>query len=85
MDIEGEIVTIKERNARVELDKAWEVSSLRIGIVSAVTYLLAALTLWMIDAARPWLTALVPTLGFALSTFSIPPIKHWWIRRRSER
>ena len=39
-------------------------------------------TLMFIDAAKPWLTALVPTIGWILSTLTLTPLKRWWMGKR---
>jgi hypothetical protein len=80
--IEQQLEIIKQRNSRVEADKAWEASPMRIGTICVITYLIAALLLYVIGAHRFWLDALVPPLGFFLSTRSLPPIKRWWINSR---
>lgn len=80
--IEQALELIKFRNARVEADKAWEVSTMRIGTICAITYLVAALLLFVIGAERCWLGALVPTVGFLLSSQSLPAVKRWWINSR---
>ena len=77
--LEIELESIKQRNARVEADKAWETSAMRIGTISAITYVIAAALLWMIGAERFWLSALVPTVGFFLSAQTLPAIKRSWI------
>ncbi len=48
MNIEEEILTIKERNKRVEKDKAWERSGLRIVSVCVLTYVVVVITLFII-------------------------------------
>jgi hypothetical protein len=85
MDIEKEILLIKERNKRVEADKAWEKSGLRIFLVSATTYIIASLVLYLIGAENVLLSALVPTVGYYLSTQSLPVIKKWWTDRYSAK
>ena len=80
MDFEREILEIKRRNQRVELDKAWERSWARRLLVSAITYLTAAVWLIWIGDTMPWLKALVPVAGFILSTLTLPPLKRWWVR-----
>ena len=80
--VEQEIKAIKERNARVEADKAWEVSTFRISIICAITYIVAALVLYVVGSQRWWLNALIPTIGFFLSTRSLPVVKKWWLRSR---
>lgn len=81
MNIEQEIQQIKDRNAKVESDKAWETSLVRLFAIALVTYAAAGLTLMLIQAMRPWLTALVPTLGWILSTLTLPPLRKWWLKR----
>lgn len=74
-----EIEVIKERNKRVERDKAWEVSKTRKIIIALMTYIVIVIFLWSINAPRPWLNAIVPTVGFILSTLTLPLFKRWWI------
>lgn len=78
--IEERLNKIEERNKRVELDKAWETSFVRILFVSVITYIAAIFVLYSIGVSRPYLSALIPVLGFILSTQSIPIIKKYWIR-----
>jgi hypothetical protein len=82
-DLEREIKELKERNARVESDKAWETSWARRTILALGTYLLSVLLLMMIGAPNPFLAALVPSLGFLLSTMTLPLFKNWWLSRRT--
>lgn len=79
--IKETIERIQERNARVETDKAWETSFVRIAFVSLVTYACAALFLYVIGEPKYRIAALVPVLGFILSTQSLPFLKAWWIRK----
>ena len=76
-----EIQEIKERNRRVELDKAWETSYMRRGIIVVITYLFAVLWLTVIENEKPFLKALVPCGGYLFSTMSLPFAKCWWIKR----
>ena len=77
-----EIESIRERNARVETDKAWETSLTRRSAIAIGTYLLSAMFLLMINASNPFLAALVPAAGFILSTLMLEPLREWWISRR---
>ena len=74
-----EIETIKERNKRVERDKAWEISKTRRIIIALMTYIVIVIFLWSINAPRPWLNAIVPTVGFILSTLTLPFFKQFWV------
>lgn len=71
-----------ERNARVEADKVWETSMLRIGAISFITYISVAGLLYIIGVEQFLLSALVPVAGFILATQSLPVLKEWWIRNR---
>jgi sugar phosphate permease len=73
---------IEERNKKVEMDKAWETSSLRIFTISFITYLAAIFVLYSIGVSKPYLSALIPVLGFILSTLSVPVIKKYWIKNK---
>jgi hypothetical protein len=70
-----------ERNARVEADKAWERSLVRIGCIALITYVCASVLLYIIGVPNYAVSALVPVLGYVLSTQSLPPLKRWWLKR----
>lgn len=80
-NIEKDLDQIKQRNQRVEADKAWETSWMRIGSVALITYLIALLVMRTIRVERFWLQAFIPTIGYILSTQSLPMIRRWWIRK----
>lgn len=80
--LEEKIRVIEERNKRVELDKKWETSFIRIFSVGVITYIIAVFALFMIKAPNPFLNALIPTIGFILSTQSLPFIKKLWIKKQ---
>ena len=79
MELEKEIEIIKERNRRVENDKAWEISFTRKLFIAGSTYIVAGLWLVVIHDTTPWLKSLVPAAGYMLSTLSLPFVKRWWI------
>lgn len=81
-DIQKQLQAIESRNRRVEMDKAWEVSVTRRAFIAFVTYLTAALFLWLIGDSLPFLKSLVPTGGYILSSLSLPWLKKRWIMRR---
>ncbi len=80
MNLEQEIIEIKQRNQKVEMDKAWEVSWARRGLISLLTFIVAETWLMIIQEPNSWLKALVPVLGYILSTLTIPVIKRLWIK-----
>ena len=81
-EIDREISLIKERNRRVELDKAWETSWTRRLFIVALTYLFAGIWLVLIRDPFPWVKSLLPVIGYILSTLTIPILKKWWLVRR---
>ena len=82
MHLEERIQKLEERNARVEQEKAWEVSLTRKLSLTSITYLVMVLVLFQINNASPFVNALVPTLGYFLSTQSLPFIKKWWANNK---
>lgn len=80
--IEERLADIEARNQRVENDKAWETSwTRRIGIM-ALTYLVVAFYLQFVVHIDPWINALVPVIGYLLSTLTISLLKTYWLGRR---
>lgn len=84
-DLEKEVEAIKERNRKVEKDKAWETSSFRVTTIAVLTYIVVAIFLYFLEVPNFWLSAIVPALGFYLSTQSLPFIKRWWLDARSSK
>ncbi|MDD3862078.1 MAG: hypothetical protein PHP74_04310 [Candidatus Gracilibacteria bacterium] len=78
--IEQEIASIKDRNRKVEADKAWEISLTRKILVGILTYFVIVIFFYFADFPKPFLNAIVPTIGFVLSTLSIPFFKNIWIK-----
>ncbi len=81
-EMQKELKEIKDRNRRVEEDKGWEISWTRRVFIAAVTYVTAGVWLLTINDSKPWLKALVPTVGYLFSTLSLPPLKKWWTEKR---
>lgn len=81
-EIKAELGKIKQRNRKVELDKAWENSISRRLILTIFTYLAVGIYLQVINIPLPWLNAIVPALGFMLSTLTLPYFKKIWIMNK---
>lgn len=79
--LEQRISQIEQRNARVEKDKAWETSYTRRCLILLCTYVAIGLYLELIKAPEPWLNAIVPAVGFSLSTLTLPFVKQMWLKR----
>ncbi|RJO60116.1 hypothetical protein C4544_07205 [candidate division WS5 bacterium] len=79
MEIEKEITEIKNRNKKVEADKAWETSLFRKVLITFFTYIITAIVFYFIGVENYLLSAIIPTTGYFVSIQSLPFIKNWWI------
>lgn len=79
-NLEKEISQIKERNSHVEFDKAWETSLSRKALLIIFTYLAISLYMKAINIDKPWLNAIIPALGFLLSTLTLSFFKKLWAK-----
>ena len=81
-NLQKEINEIKRRNQKVELDKAWEISLTRRLLLIIFTYLSIGLYMQAISVEDPWLNAVVPSIGFLLSTLTLPFFKNLWLKSK---
>jgi len=81
-NLDREIAKIKNRNKKVELDKTWEISWTRKICIAIFTYIVIGLFMASISVTKPWLNAIIPTMGFILSTMSLPFIKNVWLKTK---
>lgn len=80
LEIEQKLQEINRRNHKVDLDKKWETSNFRKVLILITTYFLASLTMFAIGDSKPFVSSLIPTLGYFLSTLSFGFIKSIWIK-----
>lgn len=80
--IEIRLGQLEARNARVEADKAWETSWTRRLVLAVFTYITVGIFLVLIQVANPWVNALVPVIGFTISTLTVSVCKKTWLKRR---
>lgn len=76
------IEALETHNQRVEVDKKWETSYTRKSLLFLFTYIAIGLYLWVISVPRPWLNAIVPSVGFLLSTLTLPYFKKLWLNNK---
>ena len=76
---EREFTAIHERNARVEANKAWEMSWTRRILIAAGTYLIVSFYLTFLGITDAFLHAAVPAGAYLISTFSLPLAKNIWL------
>lgn len=80
IDLEKRIDKIEARNKKVETDKAWETSWTRKILLAVFTYLAIALYLKFVVGINPWINAIIPTVGFLLSTLTLIFFKNLWVK-----
>ena len=81
-DLQQEVEKIKQRNQRVELDKAWETSWQRKVIIVAMTYFVVVIFFFTARLPEPFINAIVPSLAFILSSASLPVFKKIYLKNR---
>ena len=82
-ELAQEIEKIKERNHKVELDKAWETSWTRRLCICLLTYLVVILYSYCTSKiSNIWLSSVVPVIGFTLSTLSLRFVRKIWQRNK---
>lgn len=77
-DLEPRVAAIEKRNQNVEQDKAWETSWTRRISIALLTYLVVLGYLFVIGNDQPFINALVPPVGFVLSTLVLKSIRARW-------
>ncbi len=70
---------IIDRNTRVEVDKAWETSHTRHGIIALGTYVIIGGYLQFLGIDKAWLHAAVPVIAYIVSTLTFPVFKAFWV------
>lgn len=79
-DLETEITKLKERNKRVESDKAWETSWTRRILIFILTYIVIVIFFIFARLPNPFINSFIPAFAFVLSTLTIPIFKKLWLR-----
>lgn len=78
-DLEKEIEKIKERNKRVEGDKAWENSWMRRFLIILLTYIVIVIFFYFAELPKPFINSVVPALAFFISTLTLSIFKKIWL------
>ena len=76
------IQAIEQRNKRVELDKAWEGSITRKVTIIITTYFVVLIFMLITKNNQPFINAIVPSIGFFLSTLVVSGLKKHWVRKQ---
>jgi hypothetical protein len=83
-ELSTQIAQIKERNTRVEADKAWETSGARKILIVMLTYIVVVLFFLVAGLPHPFVNSLVPAIAFILSSLTIGLAKSLWLKRYSK-
>lgn len=78
--LEKKIAALEKRNLEKDTNKAWETSLTRRFLVAVGTYLTVGLFMAVIGVQKPWVNAVIPSLGFFLSTLSLPLVRNLWVK-----
>ncbi|QQG49651.1 MAG: hypothetical protein HZB70_02530 [Candidatus Berkelbacteria bacterium] len=81
-DLEKRVSAIEARNAKVASDKEWETSLIRKIILLITTYLLIGAYMQLMGINRPWGNAIIPSIGFLISTLTLQWAKNAWLKSR---
>ena len=84
-ELEKRLAQVEDRNLRVTADKAWETSLTRRFSIAGLTYLVVSTYLVVIGNDRPYVNALVPVMGYLLSTLALAQVKAGWIQQLLKR
>lgn len=71
---------LKNRNKRVEADKAWETSLTRKIIIAFLTYIVIVIFFYFAGLPKPFVNSIVPSLAFVVSTLTLPLFRKFWIK-----
>ena len=81
--LQKQINDLKRRNFEKDRGKDFEGSYTRVLFLMVITYwTLFGYMALVIKSKNPYLDAIVPTVGFNISTWSLPYVKEWWIQAR---
>lgn len=79
--VKAQLIEIHQRNAQRDVDKMFESSKIRILVIMVITYITVYLYLkYTLNVDKPELNAIVPTIGFNMSTWSLSWVKAAWLR-----
>ncbi len=79
--LQSQINELKNRNLKVDANKAWETSKTRKTAIMISTYMTIAIFFVYTNAPNPFTSAIVPTLGFLLSTLALDWIRKIWEKK----
>lgn len=79
--LKQEIEQLKERNKKVEAEKLWETSIFRKISIIVITYVFMVIVMYFLKLWNPFIWAIIPTIGYFLSTLSLWIIKKIYLKK----
>lgn len=79
-ELKRQVDLIKQRNKRVEGDKAWEISWFRKILIAILTYIIIVVFFYFAGLPKPYVNSIVPALAFLLSTLTFDILKKMWLK-----
>lgn len=78
--LENRVKEMEVHNQVKDTDKAWETSLSRRGLLIIFTYLAVGVYMNAMGISNPWINAIIPSLGFLLSTLTLGFFKKLWLK-----
>lgn len=75
---EQRLAALESRNRKVETNKAWETSLTRRLSIAGITYAVACCIFYVLLSPNWFIDAIIPVVGYLLSTLSLPYIRQRW-------
>jgi len=72
---------LRERDVAAEFGH----STVRAITLALATYIVLAFYMTIVSLPRPWINALVPAVGFQISTWTLPRVEKWYSTLRVDR
>ena len=82
--LEAEVYAIRCRNLRVEADKGWVTSRIRLSFIAIATFLVTSLVFLLIGVPNYLLNACVPTIAYCVSAQSLSFIRKFRLESRAK-
>ena len=83
-ELSRRLAKIEPRNKKVEKEKAWETSTTRKNSIAVIPYFTLAAYFGFVLKVNPWFNAIVPIVGFLLSTLSFSIVKKTWLKNSNK-
>ncbi len=77
--LKKELDTLHDDIRTLKIQQDWNTSVLKHGLVIFMNYLIMLILMYILNIESPFISALLPTLGYAITSISLNSIKKYWI------